>query len=409
MLIICSECGLQVSDKAFICPHCGYPMKPEIISKANRISTNKRKRLPNGFGQISEIKKRNLRKPFRAMVTVGKTDTGRPISKPLQPISYFATYNEAYSALVEYNKNPYDLSRTITVRELYEKWMEEYLPTISESAAYAVKRAWKYCSNVYDMRAVDIRVRHVKGCMEYGHLPDSDAFPSARTKNDIKTLFNQMFDYALEYELVEKNYARSFTLSDELIEEITTTKNSHIPFTAEEMELLWKNVNEIKDIDMILIQSYSGWRPQELSLIKLSEIDFEQWIFVGGMKTAAGKNRKVPIHTKIRELIKRRCEEARMLNSEYLFNTVLKKSGKIRHYTYALYQKRFAEIKQILNLDTNHRPHDGRKHFVTMAKKYHVDEYAIKYIVGHKITDITEKTYTKRELSWLQEEIEKIQ
>ena len=44
-----------------------------------------------------------------------------------------------------------------------------------------------------------------------------------------------------------------------------------------------------------------------------------------------------------------------------------------------------------------------------MAKKYHVDEYAIKYIVGHKITDIAEKTYTKRELSWLQEEIEKIQ
>lgn len=408
MLITCLECGLQVSDKAIVCPHCGYPMKPEIISKANRVSTNKRKRLPNGFGQISEIKKRNLRKPFRAMVTVGKTPTGRPISKPLQPISYFATYNEAYSALVEYNKNPYDLSRTMTVRELYEKWMEEYLPTISESAAYAVKRAWKYCSNVYDMRAVDVRVRHVKGCMEYGHLPDSEECPSARTKNDIKTLFNQMFDYALEYELVEKNYARSFTLSDELIEEITTTKNGHIPFTAEEIEVLWKNVDEIKDVDMILIQSYSGWRPQELCLIKLSEIDFEQWVFVGGMKTAAGKNRTVPIHTKIRDLIKHRCEEAQMLNSEYLFNTVLKKSGKIKHYTYALYQKRFAEIKQILNLDSNHRPHDGRKHFVTMAKKYHVDEYAIKYIVGHKITDITEKTYTKRELSWLQEEIEKI-
>ena len=296
----------------------------------------------------------------------------------------------------------------MTVRELYEKWTAEYLPTISESAGYAVKRAWKYCSNVYDMRAVDVRVRHVKGCMEYGHLPDSEEYPSARTKNDIKTLFNQMFDYALEYELVEKNYARSFTLSDELIEEITTTKNGHIPFSEEEMKLLWENIDTIKDVDMILIQSYSGWRPQELSLIKLSEIDFEKWIFVGGMKTAAGKNRTVPIHTKIRDLIKRRREEALMLNSEYLFNTVLQKSKKIKHFTYALYLKRFDEIKQILNLDSNHRPHDGRKHFVTMAKKYHVDEYAIKYIVGHKITDITEKTYTKRELSWLQEEIEKI-
>lgn len=51
--------------------------------------------------------------------------------------------------------------------------------------------------------------------------------------------------------------------------------------------------------------------------------------------------------------------------------------------------------------------HD-RKTFITLAKKYKVDEYAIKYIVGHQINDITEKTYTEREFSWLVEEIEKI-
>ena len=43
-----------------------------------------------------------------------------------------------------------------------------------------------------------------------------------------------------------------------------------------------------------------------------------------------------------------------------------------------------------------------------MAKKYGVDEYAIKYMVGHKISDITEKVYTEREFQWLREEIEKI-
>lgn len=217
-----------------------------------------------------------------------------------------------------------------------------------------------------------------------------------------------MFDYALEYELVEKNYSRSFKLSDELIEEITTAKNGHMPYTEEEMKILWANVNTIKDVDMILIQSYSGWRPQELCLIKLSEIDFEKWVFVGGLKTAAGKNRIVPIHSKIRGLVKKRYEEAKSLNSEYLFNLVIQEGGNTKPFKYAIYQKRFAEIKKKLNLNPNHRPHDGRKHFVTMAKKYHVNEYAIKYIVGHKITDITEKIYTTRELNWLQDEIEKI-
>ena len=41
-------------------------------------------------------------------------------------------------------------------------------------------------------------------------------------------------------------------------------------------------------------------------------------------------------------------------------------------------------------------------------KKYKVDEYAIKYIVGHRINDLTEDVYTEREDSWLLEEVQKI-
>lgn len=61
-----------------------------------------------------------------------------------------------------------------------------------------------------------------------------------------------------------------------------------------------------------------------------------------------------------------------------------------------------------MKLNPQHRTHDGRMHFITQAKKYGVDEYAIKYIVGHVITDVTEKVYTKREIEWLKTEIEKI-
>lgn len=43
-----------------------------------------------------------------------------------------------------------------------------------------------------------------------------------------------------------------------------------------------------------------------------------------------------------------------------------------------------------------------------MAKKSEVDEYAIKYIVGHKISDITERVYTERNVEWLKSEMEKI-
>ena len=59
-------------------------------------------------------------------------------------------------------------------------------------------------------------------------------------------------------------------------------------------------------------------------------------------------------------------------------------------------------------LNPKHKAHDGRKHFVTIAKKYNVDEYAIKYMVGHSIMDITERVYTDRTIDWLKCEIEKI-
>lgn len=409
MLVKCPECELQVSDKANTCPHCGYPLQPNIKPRKPRNKNNKRRRLPNGFGQISEIKNRNLRNPFRAMISVGKDENGRPICKPLKPESYFPTYNDAYAALIEYNKNPYDLESSITIKELYEKWLPEHEKTIK--SIRSIESAWSYCSAVYGMRVKDLRARHVKGCMDEGTSTyrGITKTPSASMKNQIKSLFNMMLDYALEYELVDRNYSRSFNLSDETIKEIVTVKHEHIPFTDEEMDLLWQHIDDKMMVDTLLIQCYSGWRPQEIGLLELKNVDLDNWVFSGGMKTDAGIGRVVPIHSRIRRLVERKYKEAQELGSLYLFNyTDLNARSKNTALTYARYQKGFGMIRNELNLNPEHRPHDGRKHFVTMAKKYKLDEYAIKYMVGHKISDITEKVYTQREFEWLKEEMEKI-
>ncbi len=407
MLIKCPECELQVSDKAMFCPHCGYPLKYQSKSTVKR--SNKRRRLPNGFGQISEIKNRNLRKPFRAMVTVGKNEYGRPICKPLKPESYFTSYNDAYAALVEYNKNPYDLGEAITMKELYERWSKEYIPTLkSDSSIRALERAWKYCSSVYSVRVLDIRTRHIKQCIYNGTAPIKNEQKSAgpAMQMRIKSLFNQILDYAVEYELVNKNYARTFKLSSETDQ---ATKKSHLAFTDEEISVLWNHVNDKKYVDIIVIQCYSGWRPQELGLIELKNVDLENDTFTGGMKTKAGKDRIVPIHPRIKQLVVNRYNEAKELGSEYLFNCVnINATKKDTQFTYERYKTQFNTICSDLHLNPDHRPHDGRKHFVTMAKKYGVDEYAIKYIVGHTISDITEKVYTQRDVDWLKEEMKKI-
>lgn len=411
MIIKCIECGLQVSDKAILCPHCGFPMQPNAVGKYTRKKKG-RPKLPNGFGQISEIKNRNLRNRFRVMVTVGKTSEGKPISKLLKPNAYFKTYNEAYEALVEYNKNPYDLNTSsITMTELYEKWSKEYLKTVATSNVRSIQSAWNYCSVLYEMRVADVKAKHLKKCIDGASREGKGKIiqASANTKSRIKSIFNLMFDYANENDLVEKNYARTFNVSDKILKEVEEVKRGHISFTDKEMEILWKNVDKIPYVDVILIQCYSGWRPQELGLIELNRVDLNNWVFAGGMKTDAGMNRLVPIHSKIRPLIKKRYEEAININSKYLINCTDSQRKNDIKMTYDKYRHRFRSIRDKLNLNPEHRAHDPRKQFITMAKRYNLDEYAIKYIAGHRISDITEKIYTDRTVQWLKDEMEKIE
>ena len=114
-----------------------------------------------------------------------------------------------------------------------------------------------------------------------------------------------MFDYALEFEIVDRNYARTFEISDDVVKEIESNKKDHIPFTDDELQILWDNVGKVKYADWILIQCYMGWRPQEIATIRLNEINLDEWYIQAGMKTETGKQRIVPIHTKIRELVKK--------------------------------------------------------------------------------------------------------
>lgn len=410
MLLKCPECDLPVSDRAVCCPHCGFPMREEPVIKSKKSS--RRKRLPNGFGQISEIKGRKLRKPFRAMVTVSKDSQGKPICKPLKPESYFETYNDAYMALLEYNRNPYDLNAAITVKELYERWTEEYFKTLkADSSVRTITNAWLYCSSIYDMRAQDLRARHIKGVMDEGKaiIKGEERPATAGTKARIKSMFNLMLDYALEYEIVDKNYARTFDVSGDIIRERDEAKRGHMPYTDDEIEKLWENLENIPWVDVVLIQCYSGWRPQELGLLRIENVNMTDWTFMGGMKTEAGTNRVVPIHPKIRSLVQKRYDEAVALGSEYLINCTDTHTHRSSYMlTYDKYQQRYNRLRDSLGLNPMHRAHDGRNHFITRAKKHGVDEYAIKYMVGHTITDVTEKVYTKREIEWLQAEISKI-
>lgn len=218
-----------------------------------------------------------------------------------------------------------------------------------------------------------------------------------------------MMDYAEEYEIVDKNYARTFDVSDEILEEKEKNTKKHILITDDELQKLWDAVGTVPFVDWILIQCYMGWRPQELATLRLDEINLDQKYMQAGMKTPAGKQRIVPIHSRIYDLVKQNHDYALSIGSEYLFNDKGQTHSGSWRITYDKYAYRFDKVMAALQLNPEHRPHDPRMTFITRAKKSHVDQFALKAMVGHKIDDITESTYTVRDVEWLREDLEKMQ
>lgn len=395
-LLKCPECAHDVSDKAAVCPNCGYPMNSPTSTKP-RIRNGKPTKLPNAFGSIYKLPGKRS-KPFRAVKTdkwIIDSDTGK--SKQLRfTIGYFSTREEAMIALSNFNQNPYDIKTdSISFAEVYEKWSAGYFPTLSsKSSIRTVTAAYAYCNDLYDMRMKDIRVSHLEGVILNAQVGDS-------TKGRIKSLFNMMYKYAISHDIVEIDYASVMFANGTPIKR--ERAKDPIPFTQEELLLLWDNL-DIPFTDMILIGIYSGWRPQELAILKVSDIDITAGTMKGGLKTEAGKNRVVPIHSIIKPLIESRVREAETMKSEFLFNDINGQQGTVM--TYDKYRKRFDKAMKRLNL--KHHPHETRHTFITKAKAANLDEYMLKLIVGHAINDITEKVYTHRTVEQLKAEMEKI-
>lgn len=396
-LLKCPECAHDVSDKAVACPNCGYPMNMPSTTKP-RIRNGHPTKMPNAYGSITKMSGKR-RKPYRVRVTdrwVIDDKTGR--SKQLRPtLGYFETREEAMIALATYNENPYDINTdNITFSEVYEKWSDGYFRTLSNpSSARTIKAAYSYCNGLYNMRMQDIRVSHLEGTIINAQVGDS-------TKARIKSLFNMLYRYAVANDIVEKDYASVMFANGNPIKR--SRSRDVIPFTQEEIQMLWNNLEEIPFVDMILIEIYSGWRPQELAILKADDVDITSGTMRGGLKTDAGKNRIVPIHPLIKPLIEKRMSEAATLQSEYLFNDTNGQQG--TYMTYDKYRSRFDKVMKRLNL--KHHPHETRHTFITKAKACGVDEYILKLIVGHAIDDITEKVYTHRTIEQLKSEMEKI-
>jgi len=362
------------------------------MDETTKRKRKKRMRLPNGLGSVHRIGgDKNRRKPWRARVPshvefdpIKGTATQKYIT-----VGYFENELDAIDALMNYRKNPYTIeAASCTFEELFEMWREKKYTSISKSGQFGYNSAFKNSAVLHKMKIRDIRTLHLEGIMqsvEGGH----------QVQARLKTFWGQLFKYAMEHDLIEKDYSKFIKPRDKA----EATKRTAIP--PEDREKIWQAIDAgDADAELAMVYIYTGMRPTELLLIKKEDVDLEKRIMIGGIKTEAGHNRHIPIHRCILPFIEKRLAEP----GEYLVMPAGKKGAKKMGYE-NFRVCHWVPLMERLGMD--YTGHYTRHTCATMLREANVAEDLRKLILGHKNTDITDR-YTHHSDAMLLEAIDSL-
>lgn len=330
-------------------------------------------KLPNGYGTAYKLSG-NRRRPYVARITCGYNDKGHAIYKYL---GYYATKKEALQALASYNQNPYDLdlSRS-TVSDIWEIFKARRFDKISDSGIYVYNAAYGHLKPIHNKNIKDLKTYELQRLID-------NIDRQWQTKSHVVTLLNQLFDIAIELDIIQKNYAKYIKLDSK------PQSNIHRAFSKEEIQMLFDCVFFQPLADTVLIMIYTGLRPSEMLEIRTENVHLKERYIIAGKKTKAGKDRIIPINNKVLPFIQKRYNPD---------NTYLISGGKGK-VSYSKYSKDFSALMNALNME--HLPHDGRHTFASLMDSAGANSVATKKIMGHATSDITEKVYTHKAIDEL--------
>lgn len=331
---------------------------------------------PNGYGSVVKLSG-NRRNSFAVRKTIGFNGKGHPIYKN---IGYYPTREAGMIALAQYNNEPWDIDKAkTTFEELFELWKEKKAHKLGKSSKQSLFSAYHHCRQLHKMHYKAVKSFHMQDCID-------NCKKSYSTQGAIKNLFRHLDRFALELDVVTRCY--SDLLTSESIPE--TNKK---PFSDEEIAIIWKNEN-LPWVDSVLAFLYTGFRISELLDLKIDSIDLKEGTIRGGTKTKAGKDRIVPIHSRIAHIMRNRASDG----GEYIFQNKGKKIPCITYYMY------WNEIMKTLNI--HHTPHECRHTFRSRLDSAGANKRCIDLLMGHKSKDVGERVYTHKTIAELREAIE---
>lgn len=338
-------------------------------------------KFPNGYGSVVKLSGKR-RRPYVVRKTVGWDDRAYPI---YDVIGYYATRAEALNALSEYNRDPYDIKLSkSTFKEIYDLWSKDAYKSMKHSLKGCYSAAYKHCSTLYDKEYKSLRKAHMQACID-------SCGKGYSTRTNIKLLFMQLDKYAYDHDIISKCYSSNVSIGEKEV------SSKHKVWTDDEVIKLWQ-MQDKPFVEDTLVMLYTGCRVSEMLRMKCADVHLEEGYMVGGVKTSYGINRIIPIHSKIREIIK-----SHLSDNVYLFQY---KPNQETHSFSQLYGTWWKTAMKEYGFD--HLTHDCRHTAQSKLDSAGANKVAIDRILGHSSSTIGEKVYTHKTVKELQEAIETI-
>ena len=161
-------------------------------------------------------------------------------------IGAYKTYAAASEALDEYLRGARPDLYNATFSQIYDLWNAQHFSDLSKSAIDCYKAAYKTASSLHG-----IKFRELKTA-DFQRVIDSVSDNSSRSKCAIiQQLFSQLCKYAIQNDVIDKNYASFVRIKKE-------DKKKKVIFTNDELKLLWQHSDDER-IQIILFMCYSGF------------------------------------------------------------------------------------------------------------------------------------------------------
>lgn len=329
----------------------------------------------NGTGSIKYIKGRS--KPY-AVFRPSKMVNGK---RKAELIGYFATREEAEESLLMETLHP---TKNTTLGELWNMWKRTRSFTdLAKSTQEGYNMAFNYMRDYENKRFADLKQN------DFQHFIDNavNQGKSVSTQNKVKILCNILSVYALLNDVTYKSYAVK----------LRTQKANKTPveiFSDEDIQTLFDN-DDLPLVDTILILIYTGMRISEFLNLNKFQVNLQEMVIVGGLKTDAGRDRIIPIHPKIQKYIINHYESCQ--------NKLIEHNGK--PYTSRYYRKCYYRVLEELSVKKI-SPHKARHTFFTLMSLYCKDSKAMADIGGHTDVHFTENVYVHPDINRLRKGIE---